>query len=736
MQKETDIKGFAVPTLLPNTDHQYSYKNPSLLKTKDRVFLYTREEWKKFHQDERVVRPTDYAIMCSAGYDKNGYATKVCRSADRIYCVDTVTGAGKFERTSVSTVEGVYCPVLSYDANTFVAAGHLQRIKENKQGGYHTVTLGLSFPTTFPGTELADRLTQLRMAGILHRLPVTYSGFYDAQTSKFVRNQAYKYNGEIYVRTQVWNWCDKDKKFSDGTPCPKTDQYSWAKVEPISWRIRNWDSLPQIINPKGTGADSFVELETEYGIMAGMSFYPEVMRDAKSNLWQNSLPRAYFNSYDLKVELDQGNGNLQYKDFFTYDYKFAGKGFLEEASQSAELLQVNTKSQANDTYHEQVRDILKKSRLAHAANKMALKAEKAEKPNPYGFTFEELDNDQLLMQYVESNTPVFLHGSSGVGKSGRVKQLDPTATRITLRPAMNPEEIDGILNRETGTYFPPLWYTQLCEKCQAEPERKHVLFMEELTNVKPTVQSLVYSIVYDRAGKDGLWPLPDNAVVVAAGNESADNLAAYPLTNALFRRFSHIYYEVDQEKWLDWATEVNKVQQLKHSPVDKTPRARIHPAIVAYIQSRGKGVLNQDLDEENPHIVTDPRKWEIASNVLYATKNPNALQPAIGKELTADFTDFVQKIQLTVDDVVHGRYDKLDCQLTMDVSSKWATATGLCMASEKDLPIVRQFILDTMSKEILATFDALWVRNDPERAAIIAECNLNLDGGQEHGVER
>ena len=72
----------------------------------------------------------------------------------------------------------------------------------------------------------------------------------------------------------------------------------------------------------------------------------------------------------------------------------------------------------------------------------------------------------------------------------------------------------------------------------------------------------------DRAGKDGLWPLPKNAVVVAAGNESKDNLAAYPLTNALFRRFNHLYYEVDKEDWLSWATRTNSGSEGMKIPIN------------------------------------------------------------------------------------------------------------------------------------------------------------------------
>ena len=330
------------------------------------------------------------------------------------------------------------------------------------------------------------------------------------------------------------------------------------------------------------------------------------------------------------------------------------------------------------------------------------------------FIFKPLSNDELLSVYVQNNKSVFLHGPSGVGKSARVKQLDPTATRITLRPQMNPEEVDGTLNRETGEYIPPLWYIQLCEKCEKEPERKHILFIDELTNVKPTVQSLVYSIVLDRAGKDGLWPLPKNAVVVAAGNESQGNLAAYPLTNALFRRFNHIYYEIDKDSWLNWA--MNKFE--------KSNNTVIHPAILAYIMCRDESILNQELNEENPHIVTDPRKWEMASEILYQTKNPYALLPAIGETLTADFVSFAKSMRITVQQIINEEYNKDDF-ITLDISQKYGAIAGLTFAREEELPKVREFIKDNLGKELLATYDTLWIRNDPERAMIIGELREN-----------
>ena len=342
----------------------------------------------------------------------------------------------------------------------------------------------------------------------------------------------------------------------------------------------------------------------------------------------------------------------------------------------------------------------------------------------YALDYTTFSKDELLQVYVKAGNSVFLHGPSGVGKSARVKQIDPTATRITLRPQMNPEEIDGTLNRETGEYIPPLWYTQLCEKCKAEPDRKHILFIDELTNVKPTVQSLVYSIVLDRAGKDGLWPLPDNAVVVGAGNENADNLAAYPMTNALYRRFCHIYFEVNVNTWIEWATGIKRYNEINTIENDSNDQFLIHPYLLAFVISRGINILYQDLDEENPQIVTDPRKWEIASRVFYATNNPNALFPALGNSITNEFINFTKDVLLSVDDVVNDKIKDVDYK-GMDETYKKSIIAGLTIAKVEDLNEVRKFIADNFEDNYLTMFDAMWTHNEPDRMKIIQSLQNN-----------
>ena len=383
-----------------------------------------------------------------------------------------------------------------------------------------------------------------------------------------------------------------------------------------------------------------------------------------------------------------------------------------------------TNYQGIDTFLDQFeKDIHPSLALPLRKNETERQTKPAESKN--GFVYDNLDNDQLLQIYIRAGIPVFLHGPSGVGKTDRVRAMDPTATKIALRPQMNPEEVDGILDREsrTGEYLPPLWFSQLTEKCTEEPFMKHVLFIDELTNVKPTVQSLVYTIVLDRAGKDGLWPLPENAVVVAAGNEKAGNLAAYPLTNALYRRFAHLYYEVNVSDWIDWALGNDTVQRQQHVESDKQDRARIHPAIIGFIAARNEGVLYQDLDEDDPQIVTDPRKWKMASDVLYETKNPKALLPAIGEDLMYDFVDFTKSIQLTVEDVLTKNYEPAQFK-NYDIGKKYATIVGLMSCTKMELRTIQHFIIEHLGKEICKTFDELWAQyNKPKLTTIVVSPN-------------
>ena len=117
----------------------------------------------------------------------------------------------------------------------------------------------------------------------------------------------------------------------------------------------------------------------------------------------------------------------------------------------------------------------------------------------------------------------------------------------------------------------------------------------------------------------------------------------------------------------------------------------------------------------------DPRKWELASKMLWATRKPSMLRSLIGEELTIDFMAFCNKQVITVEDVVQENYSRRDLEMSID--EKFATAVGLSSCNEEELRIVREFV-GKLGKEIQATFDSLWAQGDEKRLEKLAEAEI------------
>jgi hypothetical protein len=311
----------------------------------------------------------------------------------------------------------------------------------------------------------------------------------------------------------------------------------------------------------------------------------------------------------------------------------------------------------------------------------------ARRRNPYGFTFGEVSEEDIIRGAIESDVPVFLHGPSSEGKSARVKQIDPTCELIYLRNA-TPDSLNGrsVYNQATGEMIdiPPVWYRKLKEKCEREPEKLHVVFFDEINNALPSIQGMAFNIVLDRE-VNGTWKLPDNARVVAAGNDMQDSLAAHQLAAPFFNRFAHVYINTTTKKWLRWARENN-----------------IHPAIYAYIAYRNGETLRSEYTGEKPNA--DPRKWEMASKMLYATGCPEMLRALIGEEITDEFVRFCNQAVITVEDVLNGDYSEREIA-NMNTSERYATAVGLTQARDSEIAAVRDFV-SKLGEEFRALFDS------------------------------
>ena len=334
------------------------------------------------------------------------------------------------------------------------------------------------------------------------------------------------------------------------------------------------------------------------------------------------------------------------------------------------------------------------------------KSENIKKTNPYNLSFNKVSEEDIIKGAIESGVAVFLHGPSSEGKSARVKEIDPTCEIIYLRNA-TPDSLNGksVYNSETGEMLdvPPTWLKKLQAKCEKEPDRLHILFFDEITNALPSIQGIAFNIVLDKE-VNGNWKLPDNARIVAAGNDMKDSLAANQLAEPLFNRFAHVYIKTTTESWLKWASEHN-----------------IHPAIYSYIAYKNGETLRSKYDGEKPNA--DPRKWEMASKMLYATGSPEMLRALVGEDITREFIEFCKQEVITLEDVINGNYTDKDVE-SLNTAQRYATTMGLSQVDEANLEIVRNFT-SKLGSEFKAIFDALWTHSDESRIEIIAELNIN-----------
>ena len=323
----------------------------------------------------------------------------------------------------------------------------------------------------------------------------------------------------------------------------------------------------------------------------------------------------------------------------------------------------------------------------------------------YNFDFNNLSQEEMIKGCIESDVPVFLHGAIGDGKSARVKAIDPDLKIIYLRN-ISFEGLNGksVYNSTTGEMIdvPPSWYKELKNKCLNEPNKLHILFFDELTNALPSIQGSAFNIILDRE-VNGIWKLPSNVRMVAAGNEVSDSLSANQLSAPLFSRFAHVYIKTDTLSWLKWASESN-----------------IHPAIYTFIAYKNGECLRSMYDGIKPNA--DPRKWEMASKVLYKIGNPNMLRSLVGDDITDEFIEFCYQKVITLEDVIKGNYNE-DNIKNMDASEKYATILALTRVDVKNIDRVRKFIF-IMESEMLGIFDSLWAQNDEEKMEVIAEKRL------------
>lgn len=206
-----------------------------------------------------------------------------------------------------------------------------------------------------------------------------------------------------------------------------------------------------------------------------------------------------------------------------------------------------------------------------------------------------------VLRAFKNKRPVFMWGPPGIGKSELVAELteDLGGFMVDLRLGQcEPTDLRGIpyFDRDRGVmnWAPPI---ELPSQELADKYPVVVLFLDEMNSAAPAVQGAAYQLILNR--KVGTYTLPDNVVVIAAGNRESDKGVSYRMPSPLANRFVHLEVRPDFESWQTWA--VGK---------------KIHKDVVGYL-SFAKQFLFDFEPKSASRAFATPRTWSFVSDFLY-----------------------------------------------------------------------------------------------------------------------
>ncbi len=213
---------------------------------------------------------------------------------------------------------------------------------------------------------------------------------------------------------------------------------------------------------------------------------------------------------------------------------------------------------------------------------------------------------------------VMLWGPPGVGKSQGVRQIASEIEAKTGKRAQitdvrlllfNPVDLRGIPTANADKTL-AVWLKPKIFQMDAGEDVINLLFLDEISAAPQSVQAAAYQITLDRTV--GEHRLPDNCIVLAAGNRVTDRSVAYTMPKALANRLCHIEITSDYQSWRRWAAD-----------------AGINGMVLGFLDQNPSLLMDFDPDAQELAFPT-PRSWEMVSHILnHVSKDVGAVFPLV-----------------------------------------------------------------------------------------------------------
>ena len=271
-----------------------------------------------------------------------------------------------------------------------------------------------------------------------------------------------------------------------------------------------------------------------------------------------------------------------------------------------------------------------------------------------------------ILRAFKKKRPLFMWGPPGIGKSDIVGQITKQLKNshlIDIRLSLwEPTDIKGIpyyaANDNVMAWAPP---QELPTEEFAAQFDNIVLFLDEMNSAAPAVQAAAYQLILNR--RVGQYKLPDNVLIVAAGNREADKGVTYRMPAPLANRFVHIELAVNFDDWFAWAVE-NK----------------IHNDVVGYLTFSKKDLY--DFDPKSPsRSFATPRSWSFVSELLDDDDDENTttdlVSGSVGEGLAVKFMAH-RKVASTMPNPTEILDGKVKEMKTKEISAMYSLTVSLC----------------------------------------------------------
>lgn len=246
---------------------------------------------------------------------------------------------------------------------------------------------------------------------------------------------------------------------------------------------------------------------------------------------------------------------------------------------------------------------------------------------------------------IRTDTPLFIHGSPGIGKSyivadvAKKNALELVDVRLSQ---MDPVDLRGVpsIKNEQTVWMPPVFFPK-------NPESEGILFLDELNAAPPSVQAAIYQLVLNR--QMGEYVLPKGWRIICAGNRISDRGIVFRLPTPLANRMVHLHVQAHFDDFKLFALKAN-----------------LHHFVIGFLGFR-PDLLSTDPvveDDANPAFAT-PRSYHMLSNILKATNDINSIASiiygTIGYGAGIEFVSYVKVYEELPDiaAIYEGYYPKI-----------------------------------------------------------------------------